>query len=118
MPRVRNSVATRKRRKKILKKARGYFGNKSRLYRYAKDAVIRSSIFSYRDRKKKKSHMRRMWITCINSFCREKYYISYSKFIDKLKKSKYCFINRKILFQMIREDTENDLILKIIKSKK
>ena len=55
MPRARNAPATHKRRKKVLKKAKGYWGNKSRLFRYAKDAVERAEKFAYRDRRKKKS---------------------------------------------------------------
>ena len=67
MPRARNVPATRKRRKKVLKKAKGYFGNKSRLFRYAKDAVERAEKFAYRDRRKKKSEFRKLWIVRINA---------------------------------------------------
>ncbi|MDR1458139.1 MAG: 50S ribosomal protein L20 [Puniceicoccales bacterium] len=84
MPRVTNAVATRKRRKRVLKMARGYFGNKSRLYRYAKEQVYRSGRFAYRDRKKHKTHMRQLWIIRINAACRE-LGLQYCRFIAGLK---------------------------------
>lgn len=86
MPRVTNAPATRKRRKKVLSKAKGYFGNKSRLYRYAKDAVDRAEKFAYRDRRKKKTTMRQLWIVRINAACRENG-VSYSRFMAGLKKA-------------------------------
>lgn len=84
MPRVTNAPATKARRKKVLKKARGYFGNKSRLYRYAKDAVIRAEKFAYRDRRKKKTTFRQLWIVRINAGCRL-HGISYSRFMSGLR---------------------------------
>lgn len=86
MPRATNAVATRKRRKRVLKQASGYFGNKSRLYRYAKDAVARAGVYAYRDRKKKKSEFRKLWIVRINAACRAEG-VSYSRFMDGLKKA-------------------------------
>lgn len=86
MPRATNAPATRARRKKVIKKARGYFGNKSRLFRYAKDAVERGEKFAYRDRKKKKSTIRQLWIIRINAACRP-HGINYSRFISGLKKA-------------------------------
>jgi len=65
MPRARNVPATRKRRKKVLKKARGYFGNKSRLFRYAKDAVDRAESYAYVQRRKRKTEFRQLWIVRI-----------------------------------------------------
>jgi large subunit ribosomal protein L20 len=85
MPRVVNAVATKKRRKRLLKKARGYFGNKSRLFRYAREEVRRAGTFAYRDRKRKKTVMRQLWIVRINAACRE-LGISYCRFIDALNK--------------------------------
>ena len=84
MPRTRNAPATLKRRKKVLKKAKGYFGNKSRLFRYAKEAVDRAEAFAYRDRRKKKSEFRQLWIVRINAACRANG-INYSRFIRGLK---------------------------------
>ena len=86
MTRVRNGVATKKRRKKVLKKAKGYFGNKSRLFRYAKDAVQRAEAFAYRDRRKKKTEFRQLWIVRINAACRPEG-LRYSEFINGLNKA-------------------------------
>lgn len=84
MPKTRNAPATLKRRKKILKQAKGYFGNKSRLFRYAKDAVERAGKYAYRDRRKKKSEFRQLWIVRINAICRANG-INYSRFMHGLK---------------------------------
>ena len=84
MPRVKNGPATLKRRKKVLKQAKGYFGNKSRLFRYAKDAVERAGKYAYRDRRKKKTEFRQLWIVRINAICRENG-INYSRFMHGLK---------------------------------
>lgn len=84
MPRATNAPATRARRKGVLKKAKGFFGNKSRLYRYAKDAVHRGEVFAYRDRRAKKTEFRQLWIVRINAACRANE-ISYSRFIAGLK---------------------------------
>ena len=83
MPRTTNAPSTLRRRKKVLKKAKGYFGNKSRLFRYAKEAVDRAEQFAYRDRRKKKSDFRRLWITRINIACRA-HDINYSRFMRGL----------------------------------
>ena len=85
MTRVTNGVATRKRRKRVLNSAKGYYGNKSRLFRYANDAVIRAGCYAYRDRRKKKTEFRQLWIVRINAACRAAE-ISYSKFMHGLKK--------------------------------
>ena len=86
MPRARNVPATRKRRKKVLKKAKGYFGNKSRLFRYAKDAVDRAESYAYVHRRKRKTEFRQLWIVRINAICRSNG-INYSRFINGLKKA-------------------------------
>jgi large subunit ribosomal protein L20 len=83
MPRATNGPSTLRRRKKVLKKARGYFGNKSRLFRYATEAVDRAEQFAYRDRRKKKSDFRKLWITRINIACRN-HGINYSRFMRGL----------------------------------
>ncbi len=85
MPRVTNAVATKKRRNRVLKTTRGYFGNKSRLFRYAKDAMWRAGKFAYRDRKRKKTEFRQLWIVRINAACRSNG-IAYSRFINGLKR--------------------------------
>ncbi len=83
MPKTRNAPASRARRRKVLNKAKGYWGNKSRLYRYAKDAVERGEKFAYRDRRKKKSEFRQLWIVRINAVCRAND-INYSRFMNGL----------------------------------
>lgn len=84
MARVTNSPASRKRRKKVLKYAKGYFGNKSKLYRYAKEAVQHAWQYAYIDRKKKKANMRALWIVRLNAACREAG-ITYSRFMEGLR---------------------------------
>ena len=81
MTRVKNSVATRSRRKKVLKRAKGYFGSKHRLFKTAQEQVMHSERYAFRDRKQKKRDFRKLWITRINAGCRENG-ISYSRFID------------------------------------
>lgn len=102
MPRARNVAATRQRRKKVLRKARGYFGNKSRLFRYAKDAVERAEKYAYRDRRKRKSEMRQLWIIRLNAACREQG-INYSRFMAGLKAANID-LNRKVLSEMAIHD--------------
>ena len=98
MPRTKNAPATKARRKKVLKKARGYYGNASRLFRYAKHAVDRAEQFAYRDRRKKKSEFRQLWIIRINAACREEG-INYSRFMNGLKKLE-IEMNRKSLSEL------------------
>ena len=84
MPRSTAAVARKRRKKKILKAAKGYFGGRKNLYRTAKDAVEKGWEHAYRDRKKKKRNFRRLWITRINAAVRE-HDLSYSRFINGLK---------------------------------
>lgn len=102
MTRVKNSVATRAKRKKILKKAEGYFGSKHRLFKTAKEQVMHSERYAYRDRKQRKRDFRKLWITRINAGCRENE-ISYSRFIDGLNKAG-IEINRKMLSELAISD--------------
>ena len=104
MVRVKNSVATRARRKKVLKKAEGYFGSKHRLYKTAHEQVMHSERYAYRDRKQRKRDFRKLWITRINAECRENG-ISYSRFIDGLNKAG-IEINRKMLSELAIHDKE------------
>ena len=95
MPKSSNSVASRKRRKKILKKAKGYFGRRKNVYTIAKNAVEKGLSYAYRDRKNKKRVFRSLWITRINAAARENG-LSYSELINKLK-IQGVEINRKVL---------------------
>jgi large subunit ribosomal protein L20 len=95
MPRSVNAVASRARRKKILKAARGYFGARSKVYTVAKNAVEKGLAYAYRDRKSKKRAFRRLWIARINAATRM-YGLSYSKFIHAVAQ-KEVGLNRKVL---------------------
>jgi len=98
MPRVKRGNVARKRRKKILKLAKGYRGSHSTLFRTANQQVMKALRYAYRDRKKRKRDFRRLWIARINAACRQ-HGMSYSKFMGNLKKSNID-INRKMLAQM------------------
>ena len=102
MPRATNAPATKARRKKVLKKARGYFGNASRLFRYAKHAVDRAEQYAYRDRKQRKRAFRRLWIARINAGARL-HGLSYSRMINGLLKAN-VEVDRKILAQLAVDD--------------
>ena len=95
MPRSVNSVASRKRRKKILKAARGYFGARKNVYTVAKNAVEKGLTYAYRDRRNKKRAFRRLWITRINAGARQ-HGISYSRLIHLLAQNNIQ-LNRKAL---------------------
>ena len=84
MPRATNSPASRKRRKRILLRAKGFRGFRSKLYRYAKDAVRKAMQYEYRDRKKRKGQFRRLWIQRISAATRNEG-LTYSRFIEGLK---------------------------------
>ena len=86
MPRVKNSVASRARRKKVLKAAKGYYGARSRLFKVAKQAVIKAGQYAYRDRRQRKRQFRALWIVRINAEARN-HGLSYSRFIAGLKKA-------------------------------
>ena len=102
MPRVKTSVARNKRKRKVLKQARGYFGGRSKLYRSAKNAVERGWSYSYRDRRQKKRDFRRLWITRINAASRQ-HGLSYSRFVSGLKNAG-VELNRKALADLAVRD--------------
>ncbi|TVR83647.1 MAG: 50S ribosomal protein L20 [Saprospirales bacterium] len=95
MPRSVNSVASRRRRKKILKQAKGYFGARKNVYTVAKNAVEKGLLYAYRDRKNKKRTFRNLWISRINAAVREEG-MNYSTFIGSLKNNN-IELNRKVL---------------------
>ena len=95
MPRVKHGVATEKRKKKLLKQARGFWGAKSRLYRTAQEAVNRAKVYAYRDRRNRKRDMRSLWIMRINAAA-HLHDLSYSRLIHGLSKAG-IEINRKLL---------------------
>ncbi len=104
MARVKRAVNAKKRHKKVLKQAKGYYGAKSKLYRVANEAVMKSLNYAYIGRKQRKRDFRKLWITRINAAARLNG-ISYSKFIDGLKKAGIQ-INRKMLSEMAIHDPE------------
>ncbi|HCR43433.1 MAG TPA: 50S ribosomal protein L20 [Ruminococcaceae bacterium] len=102
MARVKGAIMTRKRRKKTLKLAKGYFGSKSRHFKMAKQAVMKSGNYAYIGRKARKRDFRRLWITRISAACRADG-ISYSQFINGLKKAGVT-LNRKMLAEIAVAD--------------
>ena len=102
MARVKGAVATRKRRKRVLKLAKGYRGAKSKLFRTAKQAVMKSLVYAYIGRKQKKRDFRRMWITRISAACKMNG-INYSQFMNGLKKANID-MNRKMLSEIAIAD--------------
>ena len=102
MPRVKHAVATKKRKKKVLNKAKGYWGARSRLYRTAQEAVNRAEAYAYRDRRQRKRDFRQLWIARINAAARLNG-LSYSKLIHGLDKAG-VEINRKVLADLAVQD--------------
>ncbi|MBI3313310.1 MAG: 50S ribosomal protein L20 [Candidatus Omnitrophica bacterium] len=104
MPRATNTPASRKRRKKIFKRAKGFFSGRRKLYRTAKETVQRAMAFATRDRKQRKRQFRRLWTIRINAACREQG-LTYSRFIAGLKKAKIN-LDRKSLADIAVRDRE------------
>jgi large subunit ribosomal protein L20 len=102
MARVKRGVAAKKRHKKVLKQAKGYYGNKSRSFRAANEQVMRSGNYAYRDRRARKGEMRRLWIQRINAACRLND-MSYSRFIAGLNAAGIK-VDRKILADLAVTD--------------
>ncbi|MBE3093038.1 MAG: 50S ribosomal protein L20 [Chloroflexi bacterium] len=103
MVRVKRGLIKRRKHKKVLKEARGYYGSKSRSYKIAKEQLLKSMSYAYRDRKNNKRNFRRLWITRINAAARING-ISYNEFINGLKKASVD-INRKILSELAVSDS-------------
>lgn len=104
MPRSVNSVASRARRKKVMKHAKGYFGRRKNVWTVAKNAVEKAMQYSYRDRRAKKRNFRSLWITRINAGARQ-YGMSYSQFMGKLKAND-IELNRKVLADLAMNNPE------------
>ena len=111
MARATNSPASRKRRKKVLKYAKGYFGNKSKLFRYAKEAVQNAWQYAFAARRKKMGDFRGLWIVRLNAACRNAG-ISYSRFIEGLKAANIV-LDRKVLSDLaIRDEVAFNSLVK------
>ncbi|NLA52548.1 MAG: 50S ribosomal protein L20 [Alcaligenaceae bacterium] len=104
MPRVKRGPTARRRRKKILKLAKGYFGSKSKLFRVANQQVMKSLYYAYRDRRQRKRDFRKLWISRINAAARQNG-LSYSRFMSGLKKGGVG-INLKMLADLAVRDTQ------------
>lgn len=104
MPRAHRSVVKKKRHKKWIKRAKGYRGRRSQVFKIAKEAVLKAGQHAYRDRRKKKSTFRAQWQTHINAAVRQ-YDMSYSVFMGKLQKNK-IELNRKVLSELAKEKKE------------
>ena len=104
MPRATNAVTRRKRRKKVLKEAKGYWGRKHSSYRFANEQLMRSGAYAYRDRRTKKREFRRLWITRINAAARQQG-MSYSQLIHGLDQAG-VEVNRKMLADIAVNDPE------------
>ncbi len=115
MPRATNAPASRKRRKRILKKAKGFRGSRSKLYRTAKDAVFKAQSWAYRDRKNRKRNFRRLWIQRINAATRARG-LNYNRFMEGLTAAG-IELDRKVLSEIaIHDETAFDAIFEQAKS--
>lgn len=114
MARVKRGVASKKRHKKVLKQAKGYYGNKSRSFRAANEQVMRSGNYAFRDRRARKGEMRRLWIQRINAATRE-HDMSYSRFIAGMNAAG-IEVDRKILAELAV--TEPAAFAKLVESAK
>ena len=109
MSRVKRSVVSRARRKKVLKQAKGYYGARSRQFKVAKQAVIKAGQYAYRDRRQRKRQFRQLWIVRINAAARE-HGLSYSQFIAGLKKAAID-VDRKVLADLAIHEKEAFAVL-------
>jgi large subunit ribosomal protein L20 len=114
MSRATNAPASRARRKRTIEAAKGFRGNRSKLFRYAKDALMKAKYWSYRDRKTRKRNFRSLWILRINAACRS-LGITYSRFLESLQKANIN-IDRKILADLaVREPKAFEAIVTAVK---
>ena len=104
MAKIKHSVATRRRKKRLLKKAKGYWGDRSKQFQQARRTLMHALVYAYRDRRVKKRDFRQLWITRINAACRQAG-ITYSTFMHGLKKAKVQ-IDRKILADLAVRDSK------------
>ncbi len=106
MAKIKHSVATHKRKKRVLKKSKGYWGDRSKQFQQARRTQMRAMVYAYRDRRVKKREIRALWIVRINAACRELGLgLTYSKLINGLKKAK-IELDRKVLAELAVNDTK------------
>ncbi len=117
MAKIRHSAATRRRKKRVLKQAKGYWGRRSKQFQQARRALMHALVYARRDRKVKKREFRRLWITRINAACRQSD-ITYSRFMNGLKKCKIN-IDRKILADLaVKDQAAFKKLIEIVKGEK
>ena len=116
MPRATNGPASRKRRKRILLRAKGFRGFRSKLFRYAKDAVYKAWQYEYRDRKRRKGQFRRLWIARISAAVRDRG-LTYSRFMEGLKAANID-LDRKVLADLAVSDEKGFLTLSSLKRRR
>jgi large subunit ribosomal protein L20 len=104
MAKVKHSVATHRRKKKLLKEAKGYWGDRSKQFQQARRALMHAMVYAYRDRRTKKREFRKLWIARLNAACRQMG-ITYSRFMYGLKKAKIN-LDRKILADLAIKDNQ------------
>lgn len=110
MAKIKHSVATKKRKKRVLKKAKGFWGDRSKQFQQARRTLARAMVYSYRDRRVKKREFRQLWIIRINAACREQG-ITYNGFINGLKKANVS-LDRKIIADLAV--TDNKAFMKLV----
>lgn len=110
MAKIKHSVATKKRKKRVLKKAKGFWGDRSKQFQQARRTLARAMVYSYRDRRVKKREFRQLWIIRINAACRQAG-ITYSNFINGLKKANVV-LDRKIIADLAV--TDNIAFMKLV----
>jgi large subunit ribosomal protein L20 len=114
MAKIKHSVATRKRKKKVLKKAKGFWGDRSKQFRQARRALMHALVYAYRDRRVKKREFRSLWITRINAACKLQG-VTYSAFIHGLKKAKVG-LDRKVLAELaVKEPQAFKKLVELVK---
>ncbi len=104
MAKIKHSVATHRRKKRVLKKAKGYWGDRSKQFQQARRTLMHALVYAYRDRRIKKRDFRKLWIIRINAACRA-HGITYSQFINGLKKSKVA-LDRKVMAELAVQDAK------------
>lgn len=102
MAKIKHSAATRRRKKKVLKQAKGFWGDRSKQFRQARRALMHALVYAYRDRRNKKREFRNLWVARINAACRQEG-LTYSRFINGLKKAKVG-LDRKVLADLAVKD--------------
>jgi len=115
MAKIKHSAATRKRKKRLLKKTKGFWGDRSKQYRQSRRALMHALVYAYRDRRNKKREFRRLWVIRINAACRQ-HGLTYSRFIKGLKKHDIK-IDRKILADLaVRDNAAFEKIIEMAKA--